>query len=34
MEVFMEGFKENLLDVVVGGIEGGKYVGKVLHWSF
>ena len=30
MEVFMEGVKENLLDVVVGGIEGGKYVGKVF----
>ena len=34
MEVFMEGFEENLLDVVVGGVEGGMYVGKVLHWSF
>ena len=34
MEVFMEGFKENLLDVVVGVVEDGKFVWKILHWSF
>jgi hypothetical protein len=27
-------FRENLLDVVVGVVECGKFVWKIVHWSF